>query len=113
MDPNKDLLAISPIIRSRAETLPEAMGWLGDTYISNIRQRGGPMVSDDGLGVPANLPNSLTFCQKQVNLILGYSLRQVYANVLAAPLPDELEALLVRLEDQAEPELDHGSTRFN
>jgi hypothetical protein len=66
------------------------------------------MILNNWMGVPANIPNSLTFSQKQVNLILGYSLRQAYADVLATPLPHELKTLLVQLEDQADPELDPG-----
>jgi hypothetical protein len=71
------------------------------------------MVSKERMGVPAGLQNTLTFPQKQVNLTLGHSLRQVYADALITPLPHELKALLVQLEDHAEPELDDGSSRSN
>ena len=42
--------------------------------------------------------NSLNFQQQQVSLILGYSLRSLYEDMLNAPVPDNLQALAAQLE---------------
>jgi Anti-sigma factor NepR len=44
------------------------------------------------------VPNSLTFSQSQVTFILGHSLKHIYQDVLQAPIPDDLRALVGRLE---------------
>ncbi|EIM26880.1 hypothetical protein [Microvirga lotononidis] len=45
-----------------------------------------------------NIPNSLTFSQEQVNLILGHSLKSIYQDTLRSPLPEHLETLVAQLE---------------
>jgi hypothetical protein len=42
--------------------------------------------------------NSLHFQQQQVSDILGHSLRNLYEDVLNAPIPDNLQALAAKLE---------------
>jgi hypothetical protein len=44
--------------------------------------------------------NSLTFSQEQANFILGHSLRSIYQDLLAAPMPEHLNALVDRLEEK-------------
>ena len=44
------------------------------------------------------VPDSLTFSQVQVNSMLGHSLAQLYQDVIKAPMPAELQALIHRLE---------------
>jgi hypothetical protein len=44
------------------------------------------------------LPPSLTFSQTQVTFILGHSLRGIYEDVLNAPMPEQLTALVHQLE---------------
>jgi hypothetical protein len=45
------------------------------------------------------MPNALIFSQEQVNLILGYSLKNIYEDVLREPLPGHLKTLVSRLEE--------------
>jgi hypothetical protein len=45
-----------------------------------------------------DIPDSLTFSQKQVNEILGWSLATLYRETLKEPLPDQLKALIDQLE---------------
>ena len=43
------------------------------------------------------IPNSLNFSQEQVTFILGHSLRSQYNELLAAELPEHLQALVDQL----------------
>jgi len=44
------------------------------------------------------IPNNLNVSQKQVSFILGHSLRSQYNDLLAAELPEQLQALVEQLE---------------
>jgi hypothetical protein len=44
------------------------------------------------------MPDSLTFSQAQVTFVLGCSLRSIYEDVLNAPMPEHLTALVRQLE---------------
>ncbi|MBD2750965.1 hypothetical protein IC232_30500 [Microvirga sp. BT688] len=44
------------------------------------------------------IPNSLNFSQEQVTFILGHSLTGQYDDLLAAELPERLQALVDQLE---------------
>ena len=61
------------------------------------------MQSDDHNAWTKTIPDSLTFSQEQVTFILGHSLRSIYQDVLNAPLPEHLQALVQRLEDKYPP----------
>lgn len=52
---------------------------------------------------PRELTNCLNFSQEQVVFFLGYSLRSVYSDVLEADLPEDLKALVLKLEEQYPP----------
>ncbi len=52
------------------------------------------------------IPNSLTFSQEQVTLILGPSLRSLYDDALSSELPDRLKALVEQLENGHSPPSD-------
>jgi hypothetical protein len=43
-------------------------------------------------------PANLTFAQAQVTFILGHSLRSIYEDVLHAPMPEHIAALVHQLE---------------
>jgi hypothetical protein len=45
----------------------------------------------------------LNFSQEQVVFFLGHSLRSLYANVLAADMPEHLKALVLKLEEKYPP----------
>lgn len=49
---------------------------------------------------PRDIPNSLNFSQEQVVFLLGHSLRSLYADVVAADLPDDLKAIVLKLEEK-------------
>ncbi|WP_445500707.1 NepR family anti-sigma factor [Microvirga sp. G4-2] len=44
------------------------------------------------------IPNSLNLIQDQVNLILGQMLASLYQDLVNAPVPERLRALLHQLE---------------
>ena len=44
------------------------------------------------------IPDSLNFSQEQVTFFLGHSLRSQYQGLLAAELPEQLQALVEQLE---------------
>lgn len=54
------------------------------------------------------VPKSLTFSQAQVNHILGYSLAKLYQDLMKAPIPKKLQALL---DEIAAAALHHRETR--
>lgn len=45
------------------------------------------------------VPSSLNFTQAQVNWILGQSLASIYQDLLKAPVPKHLQALLNQLDE--------------
>lgn len=47
------------------------------------------------------VPSSLNFSQAQVNWILGQSLASIYQDLLKAPVPEHLQALLDQLPEDA------------
>jgi len=49
---------------------------------------------------PRDIPNRLNFSQEQVVFFLGHSLRSLYADVVAADLPDDLKAIVLKLEEK-------------
>lgn len=57
------------------------------------------------------LPSSLNFTQAQVNWILGQSLASIYQDLLKAPVPEHLEALLNQLHEDASSSEDHSGPR--
>jgi hypothetical protein len=61
------------------------------------------MQRNDNREIMANIPNSLTFSQQQVNFILGHSLRGIYQDTLNSPLPERLKTLLAQLEAACPP----------
>jgi Anti-sigma factor NepR len=61
------------------------------------------MPQDDLHGLTKAIPDSLTFSQTQVTFILGHSLRSIYQDVLQAPVPEHLKALVKRLEERYPP----------
>jgi hypothetical protein len=64
------------------------------------------MPGDDESDSMREIPNSLTFSQEQVNIILGHSLRSVYQDLLNTPVPEHLKALLDQLEQRRPPTKD-------
>ncbi|MBM6584389.1 hypothetical protein ILT44_29790 [Microvirga sp. BT689] len=50
--------------------------------------------------------NSLTSQQQQASLILGHSLRSRYEDMLNAPIPENLQALVAQLEPRTRVEAD-------
>jgi hypothetical protein len=48
-----------------------------------------------------SVPNNLAFTQAQVNFILGYSLACLYQELLTAPVPEHLKAIVDRLDERA------------
>ena len=48
--------------------------------------------------------NSLTFQQQQVSFILGHALRNLYEDLLNAPIPGNLQALAAQLESRTRVE---------
>jgi hypothetical protein len=44
--------------------------------------------------------NSLSFSQAQINIILGCSLASIYQDVLNAPVPEHLKAIIDRLDER-------------
>jgi hypothetical protein len=61
------------------------------------------MQRNDNREIMANIPNSLTFSQQQVNFILGHSLRSIYQDTLNSPLLERLKTLLAQLEAACPP----------
>lgn len=55
------------------------------------------LVDEDRHGGTAE-PNSLIFSQAQVNHILGYSLAKLHQDLMKAPIPEKLQALLDQIE---------------
>ncbi|RDI51359.1 hypothetical protein DES45_11815 [Microvirga subterranea] len=51
------------------------------------------LIDEDQHGGTAE-PNSLIFSQTQVNHILGSSLAKLYQDLMKAPIPEKLQALL-------------------
>ena len=49
------------------------------------------------------IPSSLNFSQEQVAFVLGYSLRSLYDDVIAADMPEHLKALVLKLEEKYPP----------
>lgn len=49
------------------------------------------------------IPSSLNFSQEQVVFVIGHSLRSLYEDVLAADLPEHLNALVLKLEEKYPP----------
>ncbi|QRM35119.1 hypothetical protein [Microvirga sp. VF16] len=49
------------------------------------------------------IQNSLSLGQEQVAVFIGHSLRSLYGEVLAADLPEHLEALVLELEAKYPP----------
>lgn len=47
------------------------------------------------------IPNSLTFSQEHVNIVLGYAMASLYQDVLAAPIPEHLTVLLAQLDGRS------------
>ena len=47
--------------------------------------------------------NSLSFSQAQVNIILGRSLASIYQDLLNAPVPEHLKAIIDRLDERDTP----------
>jgi ribosomal 50S subunit-associated protein YjgA (DUF615 family) len=52
------------------------------------------MPIDDEQHEAKAVPKSRTFSQAQVNHILGYSLAKLYQDLMKAPIPEKLQALL-------------------
>jgi hypothetical protein len=46
---------------------------------------------------------NLNFSQEQVAFVLGYSLRSLYDDVIAADMPEHLKALVLKLEEKYPP----------
>ncbi len=61
------------------------------------------MIQSNNRELERQIANSLSFSQEQVNFILGHSLRSIYQDVLDAPVPDHLKALVARLEERYPP----------
>jgi Anti-sigma factor NepR len=61
------------------------------------------MPQDDLHGLTKAIPDSLSFSQTQVTFILGHSLKSIYQDVLRAPVPEHLKALVKRLEERYPP----------
>jgi hypothetical protein len=55
------------------------------------------------------VPSSLNFTQAQVNWILGQSLASIYQDLLKSPTPENLQALLDRLDEEHPSSEDDGS----
>jgi hypothetical protein len=49
------------------------------------------------------IPSSLNFSQEQVAFVLGYSLRSLYDDVIAADMSEHLKALVLKLEEKYPP----------
>lgn len=64
---------------------------------------------EDNLKNMINITNSLNFTQTQVNFILAHSLAAMYQEVLSAPVPEHLQALLNQLDAQQASDEDHRS----
>lgn len=62
------------------------------------------MPEDDTRAPMKTIPNSLTFEQAHVNFILGHSLARLYQDVLMAPVPEHLQALLDQMAEQQSAE---------
>lgn len=44
--------------------------------------------------------NSLSFSQAQINIILGCSLASIYQDILNAPVPEHLKAIIDQLDER-------------
>lgn len=51
--------------------------------------------------------NGLAFTQAQANFILGHSLASLYQELLNAPIPEHLKAIIDRLDDRG-PSMKEG-----
>jgi hypothetical protein len=61
------------------------------------------MQQNDNRELMNTIPDSLTFTQKQVNFILGHSLRSIYQDALNAPFPEHIKTLVAQLEAKLSP----------
>lgn len=56
------------------------------------------------------VPGGLNFSQAQVNWILGQSLASIYQDLLKAPVPENLQALLDQLDEEPRLSERHNSS---
>jgi hypothetical protein len=59
------------------------------------------MPPDDNRNCTGLALNGLTFQQQHTTFFLGHALRSHYQDVIKAPIPDQLRALVERLQQRA------------
>jgi hypothetical protein len=91
-----DLRIAARICSGSAETRPKA--WALQAHYHRVGGGGSVMEHvmpiDEEQHEAKAVPKSLTFSQAQVNHILGYSLAKLYQDLMKAPIPEKLQALL-------------------
>ena len=64
----------------------------------NLPQRASPVANFTEKCGPSAGSHGLSFCEREAIFVVGYSLRSLYENVLKDDIPEDLKAIIEKLD---------------